>query len=111
MNVGLNASPKSSHLGFYSSGDQFGFGSAGLGLGLSVGGLGGFGSSSLGGLGTGLYNPMSSINDGQIGGQSKAVGGPATAATITAASSGTRGKLKKNCLTNFKIAGSLELDE
>jgi hypothetical protein len=77
MNVGLNASPKSSHRGFYLPGDQFGLGSGGLGIGLSVGGLRGFGSSSLGGLGTGLYDPMSPIDDGQIGGQSKAVGGPA----------------------------------
>jgi hypothetical protein len=76
MNVGMNASPKSSHRNFYSGGDQFGFGGSALGLGLSMGGLGGFGSSSFGGLTAGLFDPMSPTDDGQVGGQSKAVGGP-----------------------------------
>ena len=85
LNVGLNASPKQSHRGIYSSasGDHFGFGSNGLGLGLSVGGgLGGFGSTSLGGLGGsgGLFDPMSPSDDGHMmmgnGGATKAVGGP-----------------------------------
>ena len=86
LNVGLNASPKQRG-GLYASGDQFGFGNGsgsgsgsggggGLGLGLSVGGLGGFGSSSFGGLGSGLFDPMSPSDDCQVIGSSKAVGGP-----------------------------------
>lgn len=78
LNVGLNTSPKQNHRGFYASGEHFGFGSGngGLGLGLSVGGLGGFGSSSFGGIGSGLFDPMSPTDECQTGGSSKAVGGP-----------------------------------
>jgi hypothetical protein len=75
LNVGLNASPKQNQRGgFYSSNDQFGFGSNGLGL--SVGGLGGFGSNGLGGIGTGIFDPMSPSDDCQMGGSNKVVGGP-----------------------------------
>ena len=49
-----------------------GFGTNGFGLGLSVAGLGGFGSTSLGG----LFDPMSPMDDGQVMGTGKAVGGP-----------------------------------
>ena len=48
------------------------FGNNGFGLGLSVAGLGGFGSTSLGG----LFDPMSPLDEGHFMGPGKAVGGP-----------------------------------